>query len=248
MADPETQAGVDELSAPPGTAAAPAEAPGWGLELVTERRTEHHEAVSMRADGIVRTADGREIALATRVSYERHEVSVERTEVRVGAPVTKDPLALVFDGTTPSRGERVDLDLDLDGSEEGVSLVGGNAAFLVHDRNGNGRVDDGSELFGAATGNGFAELAALDDDGNGFIDDGDAAMTRLYLWEGRDAEGDRLTPLAQRGVGALYTGATPTRFELKTAEGELWAVIRETGIFLTEEGNAGLLQQVDLVV
>ena len=248
--DPEVQAQMDDVAAAGAeTAAAAPRAPEWGLELVAERRIEQSESVSMQASGLVHTADGREIALATRVSYERRELSVERLELRAGAAAMKDPLVLVFDGAIASRSdETVALDLDRDGQDERLPLVGGNAAFLVHDRNGNGRVDDGSELLGAVSGDGFAELAALDQDQNGFIDDADAAAKQLYVWEGRDGQRDRLVPLAARGVGALYTRAAATAFELRGGDGEAWGKIRETGVFLKEDGGSGLLQQIDLKV
>jgi hypothetical protein len=248
--DPEVQAQMDEVAAAGAEAAAAAPpAPEWGLELVAERRVEQSESVSMQASGLVRSADGREIALATRVSYERHELSVERLELRAGAAAMKDPLVLVFDGAIASRThETVALDLDRDGQDEQLPLISGNAAFLVHDRNGNGRVDDGSELLGAVSGDGFAELAALDQDDSGFIDDADAASEQLFVWEGRDGDSDRLTPLAARGVGALYTRAAPTAFELRGPDGDAWGKIRETGLFLKEDGGTGLLQQIDLKV
>lgn len=69
--------------------------------------------------------------------------------------------------------------------------------WLVLDRDGNGRIDDGHELFGPdakartafAMPNGFDALAELDDDGDGVIDARDAAFERLAMWS--DANGDR---------------------------------------------------------
>lgn len=47
---------------------------------------------------------------------------------------------------------------------------------------GDGEVNNGSELFGALSGDGYADLDAIDDDGNGWIDAADAATNQLYLW------------------------------------------------------------------
>jgi hypothetical protein len=84
--------------------------------------------------------------------------------------------------------------------------------WLALDRNGNGAIDDGGELFGSATllksgeraANGFVALAELDSNGDGRITPEDAAWSSLRLWS--DANGDRrstsgeLAPLAARRI------------------------------------------------
>jgi hypothetical protein len=84
--------------------------------------------------------------------------------------------------------------------------------FLALDRNGNGRIDDRSELFGGAIGEGFAQLAALDGNGDGRIDAGDAAFGDLLVWQDRNSnhatdEGE-LSSLAERGIASLDTHYT----------------------------------------
>jgi hypothetical protein len=111
------------------------------------------------------------------------------------------------------------------------------------DRNGNGAVDSGLELFGPATGSGFGELAALDGDGNGWVDEGDAAFRALALWS---PSAGTLSPLSAAGVGAIYAGSAATPFEVR-AGGAAVAAVAETGLFLREDGRAGTVQHVDLV-
>lgn len=75
--------------------------------------------------------------------------------------------------------------------------------WLALDRDGNGRIDDGSELFGSATvlsnggraSNGFIALRELDDNGDGQITPADAAFPRLLLWSDRD--GDRASTVGE---------------------------------------------------
>ena len=105
-----------------------------------------------------------------------------------------------------------------------------------------GKVNDGRELFGPTGGDGFAELAALDQDGNRWIDEGDDAFSRLGLWQ--DGE---FTSLAEAGIGALAVSSVATPFSLEEG-GEQLGRLRASGVYLTEDGAAGVLQQVDLAV
>ena len=61
--------------------------------------------------------------------------------------------------------------------------------FLALDLNGDGRINNGSELFGALSGNGFADLAQYDSDANGWIDENDEIFQRLKVWSGADDGG-----------------------------------------------------------
>src|SRR5690606_24701452 len=102
-----------------------------------------------------------------------------------------------------------------DGSDDAIPLPIGGRGMLAFDRNANGRIDDGSELFGPTTGDGFAELAALDSDGNGWIDEADAHFADLRLWQ-PDANGaGSLKTLTATGVGALSVARVATPFALR---------------------------------
>ena len=233
---------ADAASLPVGNAASGGER-GIAWRRVVSERISESESTEVCARGSVRTCDGRSIdfdfSLTMQREYSRERVSEESGSIRL-----RDPLVLSFAGNYCELvGERFDFDLDADGSCESLPGLAGGSAFLVFDRNGNGRADDGSELFGARSGDGFADLARLDDDGNGWIDEADAAYARLALWSG-----DSYRPLAAAGVGALYTLTVDAPFALKTADNELLGQIRSAGVYLMESGQAGLLQQVDLAV
>jgi hypothetical protein len=103
-------------------------------------------------------------------------------------------------------------------------------------------------LFGAQSGDGFADLARHDADGNQWIDENDAVFDRMRIWSPSDEGNATLTTLKQRDVGALYLGRLATPFELRTAGNDSLGALRSTGVFLTEGGQPGTLQQIDLTV
>ena len=47
------------------------------------------------------------------------------------------------------------FDLDADGTEDEISMLGKGSGFLALDKNGDGKINDGSELFGTKSGDGF---------------------------------------------------------------------------------------------
>jgi hypothetical protein len=162
----------------------------------------------------------------------------------------KDPLVLNFDGPVGELSDlRFSFDIDADGSAESLHFAGPGSGFLVLDHNSNGHIDNGSEMFGALSGDGFADLAALDSDGNGWIDENDPAFARLQVWR-KDAQGqDRLESLADAGVGALYLGRVASPFAVKDASSnQTLAQVRSTGLYLSEDGQARAMQQIDLAV
>lgn len=209
---------------------------------VTERWQES-EQTCVQGRGQVTTTDGRCLDFSFSTAFSREEVRVSSL-LESGSIVLKDPLMLGFDGKAVElSGRRIDFDLDADGQVESIPTAGEGCGFLVFDRNGNGRADDGAELFGTQSGNGFADLAALDGDGNGWVDAGDADFAKLGVW------GDSgFQTLAQRGVGALYTAAVDAPFTLKTRDATpaLLGQIRAAGVYLMESGQVGRLHQVDL--
>jgi hypothetical protein len=241
---------VQDVAQPPRTQGQePAQPVGWGL--IYDFYSSHYEAehTDFQAQGIVHTEDGREISITLQLSMSREFLSETNLQIRAGDAVMKDPLVVNFNGTATQLTERnFNFDIDADGREEQIAFVRQGSGLLSIDRNSDGVINDGSEMFGALSGDGFAELAVYDEDGNSWIDEADAIYNRLRIWT-KTADGqDSLLALGQAGVGAIYLGSVETPFLLNNAANETLGQIRQSGVYLTEDGLPGTLQQVDLVV
>lgn len=232
----------------PADAATGEFAPAPARQELTWRRTIREtfceaEKTTVCGMGKVMTADGRQIDFNYALAMERSYIS-EKTEEESGTIQLRDPLMLSFNGKAAELSEdRIAFDLNADGTPEQIPGMGKGSGFLVFDRNGNGKADDGRELFGVASGNGFADLALLDSDHNGWVDESDPAFKQLGVWSDNG-----FSSLLQHGVGALFTSAVDAPFSLKTKSNELLGQIRAAGLFLNESGEIGHLQQVDLAV
>jgi hypothetical protein len=218
----------------------------WTSEFTETIR--EHESTDFSATAKIRTADGRTLDARVDLAMCR-DFTCQTTTRDGGKVVLRDPLLINFDGNAAElSGQRFEFDLDADGKSESIDALGRGSGFLAIDSNADGRIDDGSELFGALSGDGFADLAKLDGDGNRWLDDADAAFASLRVWRHDAAGTDRLTSLRDEGVGALYVGSAQTPFALTDSDNRTLAQIRASGIYLREDGSAGSLQQIDLAV
>ena len=238
---------VAPSAAPSPAPASQAEPAGWGFELDTHQLVAESETTQVSAQGVVHTADGQQISFTLQIEMSRAFVQDSSSSIRAGDAVRKDPLVINFGGNGVALTDtQFAFDLNSDGQQENIAFVAAGSGFLVLDKNKDGRVNDGTELFGPRSGNGFADLAKYDRDGNEWIDENDAVYSQLKVWQ-RDASGkDSLRGLAQSGVGALYLGQVASPFSVNSSSNQNLGQVRSTGIFLYESGLVGTLQQVDL--
>ena len=221
----------------------------WQRITATSGFVGESESTTFASKGLVQTADGRNIDFNVEVSMSRAFMNQIDT-LEVQDYIKTDPLMINLDTNIGSvSDQKFFFDLDSDGDEEQISFAGKGSGFLALDKNGDGKINDGSELFGTSSGDGFKDLAAYDEDGNGWIDENDSVFSKLKVWTKDENGNDYLIDLKKADVGAIYLSNADTQFSLKDDENNLNAEIKKTGIYLREStGAVGTLNHVDLVV
>ena len=216
----------------------------WIRQTIESGFVKGEEHTSFSSVGTAVTADGRTIDFGVTLEMSR---SFEAAYAVVGKEeIFTDPLVINLDTQAASLDDvSFYFDLDCDGSEEEISSLGQGSGFLALDKNGDGKINNGSELFGAKTGDGFAELARYDQDGNGWIDENDQVFSKLSVWTKCGSGEGKLLSLKEAGVGAIFLGSQGTQFTLADSLGNENAQVRRTGIYLKENGQAGTVQHVD---
>lgn len=110
------------------------------------------------------------------------------------------------------------------------------------------KINDGSELFGPNSGNGFEDLRAYDKDNNNWIDENDAIFDKLLIWTKDDTGEEKFYTLKDKGIGALYLENVSTKFDFEDNQDNLQGVMDSSSIFLKENGNVGAIHEVDLKI
>ena len=206
------------------------------------------ETTAFVSEGKVKTEDGREISFD--ISFEMSRRFEQKYEMYTESAYTLcDPLVFNFTGNTAElKDQHFLFDLNGDGSEEEIASLGLGSGFLALDKNGDGKINDGKELFGTKSGNGFRDLEEYDADGNGWIDEADEVFSKLKIWTKNENGEDELISLKEAGIGAICLDNVSSNFSEKNEINSLLVMIRRTGIFLYENGNAGTLQHVDFAI
>ena len=160
------------------------------------------------------------------------------------------PIMLDLDGngvnSTSLSNSGAFFDLDANGFAENAGWVSAGDGLLVLDRNNNGRIDSGRELFGNTTvlangqtaANGFEALSELDTNSDGTVDASDSSFADLKIWKDANGDGfsmpDELIALADAGVQSIGVGYTDSNFVDSGGNQH-----RQVGSFTRADGTAG---------
>jgi hypothetical protein len=222
----------------------------WGINYNMRETYYERQDLDFNAGGVIRTADGREINFSLDLMMSRKYMSEQDISVTTES-IGRDPVIVDFQGKA-SELTNAEFNFGVENEDEGesetVSYLSLGNGLLTIDMNNDGVTDSTNELFGTATGNGFAELAAYDQDGNNWIDENDTVFNQLQLWS-QDAEGNAiLNGLLDQNIGAIYLGNVDTPFDLKDSQNTLLGQVEKSGVYLSEDGTPGTIQQLSLIV
>ena len=230
------------------SAATGAGAVGWGVAYDSFESYQENEQVRYSSSGNVLTSDGRSISFSLDFAMSRSYYEQNSLSIRLGDAARMDPLVIAYNGTGPQLSkEKYSFDLNGDGTAEQISFAMGGSGFLAFDKNGDGVISDGTELFGTQSGNGFADLQAYDADKNGWIDESDPVFSKLSVLTLKNDGSRTMFSLGDAGVGAICLHETATQFEFTdghTSDG----MMRASSVFLREDGTAGTIHHIDLAI
>jgi len=183
--------------------------------------TSQIEAFTTEQIEALQTADIRAMSMTQVSAFETEDIAV-MTGVQLDAMVAATPIVLDLDGngvSTVSSSAGVSFDLNATGNASKVGWASATDGLLVMDRNGDGLISDGTELFGGSTqtadgqraGNGYAALAQIDSNLDGIISAADASFKQLQVWVDADQDGltddGELKSLADLGILSLDLNA-----------------------------------------
>ncbi|SBS34863.1 hypothetical protein MAQ5080_02998 [Marinomonas aquimarina] len=233
-------------------AAAPQESPR-GRRQVIEAIQEYRvvtetESSSVAIAGKLALNDGRQLDVQLNLDMSRTRKEEYWGQMTLSAR-TVDPLVVNLNGNAAQlTNQRMAFDIDADGEEDQVAFATGDSAFLALDKNDNGSIDDGNELFGPKSGSGFADLANYDDNQDGLIDSLDDIWQKLLLVQRDESGNESILSLKEVGISAFVLERTRSPFSLFNNNGEQTGIIRETGLYVRDDNSVDTLQHVDLVV
>ncbi|MCV6587412.1 MAG: hypothetical protein OIF57_00075 [Marinobacterium sp.] len=223
---------------------------GYATLSMTNSELYHEsEQMTFSSQGRIHTEDGREINYRLELDMARDFEREIFQQVRAPANQLIDPLTINLDGGAAGLASGTfRFDLNADGQEENISFARQGTGFLALDRNYDGKINDGSELFGTGRLGGYEQLSRYDSDNNNWIDENDSIFKRLKVWS-RDADGDdQLVSLKKAGIGAIHLGSVSSSFELTGMGNDTLGQIKRSGVVLMEDGRVTSMQELDLAI
>lgn len=202
------------------------------------------ERLTFSLNGEVTTSDGQMFTVQLAESHQRSSRQTLSISASQAAQLI-DPLIINLQGSVAFEADNTEFDLNSDGNTESFRQLARGSYFLALDLNNDGVINNGNELFGTQSGNGFVDLRHYDDDGNGLIDSGDAVFERLRLFR---TDSDQLMSLSEQQIVAIGLHAKDTPFTFSDSQGNNLGQLRQSSFYLRSNGNHGTVQHIDLAV
>lgn len=224
---------------------------GSGISLSQGFSTSLEVSISGKiigSDGIEKSLD---LSISVSQSFMQNLQISSSNATKIPEDVNKkviDPLVIDYEGSgTELSDTKMRFDLDSDGTPDQISTLKKGSGFLALDKNGDGKINDGSELFGAQSGDGFKDLSIYDSNNDGKIDKDDPIYDKLRIWT-PDANGEgQLVGLGEKGIGVIYLNAQESQEMMRGENGDLLGIKQKTADYLREDGSSGQIHHIDLV-
>ncbi|MBF0454697.1 MAG: hypothetical protein HQL72_07735 [Magnetococcales bacterium] len=155
----------------------------------------------------------------------------------------EDPLIIDLDNDGFELTSQADstalFDMTVNGQVESTGWVGSGDGFLVHDLDGDGIINDRSEMFssvysGGSFASGFDSLHSLDENNDGVFNANDSAFSQVQIWQDLDQDGEsdsgELMTLAEAGLESIdlgYVTHDPVEYEGNIIELESSATLAD---------------------
>ncbi|MEO5356454.1 MAG: hypothetical protein H7844_04055 [Nitrospirae bacterium YQR-1] len=220
---------------------------GWGLQYSSHETKYERQEYAFNASGTIKTKDGLEINFHLDVNMSYEHTTETSTSLSAGDAKLTDPLIINFGGNAADlTGGTFNFDLNSDGQTDKMPMLGAGSGFLSFDSNNDGVINNGKELFGPSTGNGYSELSAYDEDKNNWIDKNDSVFDKLSVLRNSQNGESSLSTLQDNAVSALYLGNIGGWFDYKDGAGNLIGRLAGMSLFTKNDGTVGTTQQVDM--
>lgn len=223
----------------------------WGARVSVNESYYEKQTIDFKASAVIKTAN-MDISIDLNFSFTQEFYMEYSSSMTFGNASLIDPLVINYGEDTNGLDNISNLnflfDLDNDGKLDDIPLLKNGSGFLALDKNENGIIDNGSELFGPKTSKGFEELKQYDSDKNNWIDENDFIFNSLKIWQKDETGNNNLISLSEAGISAIYLANITSEFNYKKNVEESKAVLTNNSIYLKENGQAGLISEVKMVV
>jgi len=205
--------------------------------------TQAQTAAQAQTANAAQTTQRNAEAITFNIRMEGGRVIVEEVRQQQADPLVFDLNNNGIELTSAQNGVR--FQIDGKGVDRRTAFVSGGDAFLALDRNGNGVIDSGRELFGDQQGakNGIEELRKFDENRDGIIDKRDSVFNQLLLYRENNGDGvsqpGELKSLEQHGIAAIHLSAAN---ENRSVAGNNW--MDQSITYQRKDGTTGMVGEV----
>jgi len=159
-----------------------------------------------------------------------------------------DPIVIDFEGSGDLLSDKkFSFDLDSDGKKDQISMLNKGSGYLALDKNEDGKINNGNELFGTKSGNGYKDLEEYDENRDGQLDINDSIYSKLRIWKKDDSGEDKLIGLGEAGVGVIYLNPQELRNNIYDSRGNLSGIAQKSAGVQFLDGKSGSSYHLDLV-